>query len=289
MARKASRKGPSRNQQKKKFRPQDPFYRGKPLVESDKKNRGPKGDKDASDIPPIFGGGGMFGGGGGKNMFGKPSPAVAEDVADKKGNRKKGRKRGRTDEDDAESGPSSKSGAARRRRAQENAEKRAASTVAATATPAPAAAKPALPKQRPGESTAEYGRRVDAAARAQMQSVRKKMTTDNQRQKRKDREKAIKEKKKPNASAGGDVAGDNVAGMLSKVDRPSFGEVVERPPILGDASMKSRTKLKSGLKTPSTGHGISAAADLSDYASKVQGAYEAMKQARREAAASKKI
>lgn len=286
MGRKISRKGPSRNQLKKKFRPQDPFYRGTPIVESDKKNRIPRGDKDASDVPPIFGGGGMFGGGGGKNMFGKPSQAVAADGDEKKRNRKKGRKRGRTDEGDNESAPSSKSGAARRRRAQENAEKRTASTVAANASPSPAAAKPSLPKQRPGESTAEYGRRVDAAARAQMQTVRKKMTTDNQRQKRKDREKAIKEKKKPNARAGA-ADDENVAGELGKVDRPSFGDVVERPPVLGDASMKSRTKLKSGLKTPSSGHGISAASDLSDYAGKVQGAYEAMKQARREAAASK--
>jgi len=287
MGTKSSRKGPSRHQAKKKFRPQDPFYRGAPVVESDKTNRAPKGDKDSNDVPPIFGGGGMFGRGGGQDIFGKPRPAVAEDSEATKRNRKSKRKRDRVDETDAGAAPSSKSGAARRRKAQENAEKRAASTVVEDASPSPAAAMRALPKQRPGESTGEYSRRVDAAARSQLQTVRKKMTTDNRRQKRRDREKAIKDKKKTIAPVG--VEDGNVASEPGRKDQPSFGEVVERPPVLGDASMKSRKKLKSGLKTPSSGHGISAASDLSDYANKVKGAYEAMKQARREAAESKKI
>ncbi|CAJ1404236.1 unnamed protein product [Effrenium voratum] len=80
---------------KRKFKAQDPVYQGAVDVaqmahrkQISEKNRVPKGDRDACDIPPIFGGS-MFGGNVGKDIF--PEPTASREEAQTAGKKKRKR------------------------------------------------------------------------------------------------------------------------------------------------------------------------------------------------------
>eukprot|EP00931_Biecheleriopsis_adriatica_P104868 TRINITY_DN79485_c0_g1_i1.p1 TRINITY_DN79485_c0_g1~~TRINITY_DN79485_c0_g1_i1.p1 ORF type:complete len:332 (-),score=80.31 TRINITY_DN79485_c0_g1_i1:99-1019(-) len=272
---------------KNKFRPQDPFYRGAQLKVDTKKNLAPRRDDDASDIPPIFGGAGMFGGAAGGALFGKPSPVDSDttrggdglDAKARKRAKKRRRGSGGGEEVSATTGAaSSGKGAGQKRKRGEMGE---GGLGGQAILHQPEAAAPALPKQRPGESLHSYRARVDAAARQQLRPAQQKLLTEHKRNRRKEREQAVKEKKRTAAASAAARKAELDALSLGRVDKAKFGEVVQRPPILGDAAMKSRAKLKSGKAAKDQTSSLAAANDLSDYADKVRAAYEAIKQKRR--------
>lgn len=139
-----------------------------------------------------------------------------------------------------------------------------------------------MPKQKPGESAKAYAARVDAAAREQLREARRKVTTERQHERRRNHRAKKKkatvdraQQKKPDAD-----------GLFARGESAKFGEVVERPPILSSAAMKSRSKLKdlkTKAKPDAAGGGKTSpakadmASELADYASKVKAAYAAMK------------
>mmetsp|Transcript_33 Transcript_33/g.90 ORF Transcript_33/g.90 Transcript_33/m.90 type:complete len:297 (-) Transcript_33:53-943(-) len=134
-----------------------------------------------------------------------------------------------------------------------------------------------LPKQRPGESPKEYSRRIDQALHEHNMKNNKKVTGARKREKRRERrkEERMKKAKKKGASDGRQ---GNRAGKGGQ-----FGEVVERPPILSSAALKSRSKLKASKAKAAAekkAKNASNSAELSKYASQVKQAYDAFKKKR---------
>merc|ERR1712232_1408623 len=103
------------------------------------------------------------------------------------------------------------------------------------------------------------------------------------KRKRADAKKQAKEKK---AAAKRIDADDGLGG---RVERPVFGDVVQRPPILGDAAMKSRSRLQS-LKANAGKASAkpSNIAEIADYAASVKEAYAAIKRRRIEESESRR-
>jgi len=286
----------------KKFRPQDPFYKG-PVVKNEKNDHAPRKDVDASDIPRIPRGAGMFGGGAGGEHFGKSAAAVAaaaEAAASAEATKRKGDKaldglsirqrklaKRNGDGDLADAAlvqgiePSGAFGgkASKGNRREQDDEQDSAQTGGSQLQPE--VPMPHLPNQRKDESAGAYGARLDAAVQAHLQQTRRKMLTDNRRIRRKQHDVAKKTKTRAKVAV---AATENSAPVDGRIDRPKFGDIVERPPVLGSAAMASRTKLKGG-KLGATGGSsslTSGVADFSDYANRVRGNYEAMKKKRQQ-------
>eukprot|EP00435_Cladocopium_sp_Y103_P041787 s309_g11.t1 len=126
-----------------------------------------------------------------------------------------------------------------------------------------------LPKQRPLETVAEYSRRLQQAVKSKLQVVQKKANTDHQKERQKERARAVKDKRRARAASKAPKADD------ASTKPAKFGEVVQRPPSFSKDTLKSLSK----------GQAVkSSAANLSDYASQVRNAYEEMKKKRREKA-----
>eukprot|EP00927_Polykrikos_kofoidii_P028461 TRINITY_DN24845_c0_g1_i1.p1 TRINITY_DN24845_c0_g1~~TRINITY_DN24845_c0_g1_i1.p1 ORF type:complete len:308 (-),score=76.53 TRINITY_DN24845_c0_g1_i1:95-1018(-) len=160
-------------------------------------------------------------------------------------------------------------------------------------------AKPKPPQQKPGETVGAYKRRVDAWAEDQLKEVSGKAPTEHMRgKKRKRRE----EKKAKQIEKKKDEAKDDDDGLHRPAERVKFGDVVQRPPILGSDAMKSRAKLKrlgDGLIGKSVGCGLgdgvagvstshiatscktTSDGDMAAYAAKVRDAYAEMKKKKR--------
>mmetsp|Transcript_71501 Transcript_71501/g.209578 ORF Transcript_71501/g.209578 Transcript_71501/m.209578 type:complete len:263 (-) Transcript_71501:53-841(-) len=251
-------RGMSREQKKKKFRPQDPFYRGPRAPMDVRIDRPPGKDEDVLDVPEVSSGANMLG------------PGLAEEVLFGKPTKQK------LPADDGLSGR-----AKRRQRAKEK--RKAAAEGGAVATKKrrrPDGAKaddksasgPKLPKQLPGESAKSYARRVDAALEGQMAVARRKLVTEHQKEKRKKRDenKKQREDKKKSKKAGAERVPEGAE--PGRIERPTFGDVVQRPPVLGPDAMKSMSKLKRPREDTE---------DLEGYASRVREAYAEMKRRRR--------
>lgn len=142
-----------------------------------------------------------------------------------------------------------------------------------------------LPKQRPGESARAYSARVDQSLRSKLQEASRKVPTAHHREKMRTR---AADKRKRARDRKGKAKAE--AAEEAKAEKVEFGDVVERPPILSSAVMKSRSKLKKkteeAAKVLVSGTGLikeaqsNAPADLADYAAKVREAYAAMKKQR---------
>ncbi|CAL1130369.1 unnamed protein product [Cladocopium goreaui] len=273
---------------KRKFKAQDPVYRGldvrQQMAHHSKKERcrAPKGDKDANDIPPIFGS--MFGGG--KDILATSAPSTGAAGPAHAPKSKKARRRERAKEAEANlDRPAKRQNLGG---AFDISQAALPKEVSADATP--------LPKQRPLETVAEYSRRLQQAVKSKLQVVQKKANTDHQKERQKERARALKDKRRAKASKVSTPAAPSTA--------PKFGEVVQRPPSFSkdDVAKPAKRSIDLGpfarrvrqrralqwedtLKSLSKGQAVkSSAANLSDYASQVRNAYEEMKKKRREKA-----
>lgn len=277
----------SRQQKKTKFRRQDPFYKGPGEAGPVGRDRPPGKDEDVIDVPEVRGGASMFGPGLAEEVLyakpPKPSKAAVEEGLSARAKRRLRAKEKRRVA--AEGGGTGAAGSGKKRRLPDGAS-------ADRQKQAPSAA--SLPKQRPGESARSYKRRVDAALASHLAASRRKMVTDHKREKRKQRadiRKGKKAHKRPGDEEEGEEEGEEEPpdATLGRTELPVFGDVVERPPILGAEAMKSRSKLKkekeaaSGQKaagTADTANRVQAASDLADYAARVREAYAEIKKRR---------
>lgn len=257
MGRKIPRKGGGREARKKKFRPQDPFStRIEPVNEG--VNAPPLADEDVADIPSLVGGAFMpIDPGGG---------AAAGSVGSAPLSKRQARKAKQKAKDRAQ-----EAGGKANKRARER------------IVPEGATTSQELPKQRPGESAKAYAARVDRHMEEQLRDARRKVTTERQREKKRNRVAAKRQAKK---ERGDEARADAADGLFKSAERAGFGEVVQRPPILSSAAMKSRSKLKAAAAKVGAGGGStpkpSAPSDLADYAAKVREAYAAIKKRRLE-------
>eukprot|EP00418_Pyrodinium_bahamense_P043240 CAMPEP_0179197054 /NCGR_PEP_ID=MMETSP0796-20121207/97991_1 /TAXON_ID=73915 /ORGANISM="Pyrodinium bahamense, Strain pbaha01" /LENGTH=286 /DNA_ID=CAMNT_0020901471 /DNA_START=21 /DNA_END=881 /DNA_ORIENTATION=+ len=276
---KVPRKGLSRQQKKKKFRPQDPFYRGPKAPEDPKFNRPPGKDEDILDVPEVSGGNSMFGGG----------PATGSQAAggDDDGLSARARRRLRARERKkaaAAAGGADLEAGEEEAGAGVNGEKRREPERASVGGKPPTLSAADLPKQRPGESRWSYNRRLNAALKQHMEATRRKTVTEHRREKRRQRAADVKDRRAAKRASAKKATEESAE--LGRMERVEFGDVAERPPILGPAALKSRTKLKKASSTGSvgdTGKGAphaAADADLEDYAQRVRDAYAEMKRRR---------
>lgn len=146
------------------------------------------------------------------------------------------------------------------------------------------------PSQKPGESDKAFAKRAGKDLADRAAQARKKMNTEQRREKNRLRaaEKKRKLKDKRKARTADNDHDKQLAGQKAK-----FGDIVERPPIMSASVLRSREKLKASEKAVVLSLGGKSAAggaaangapkDLADYASRVQEAYAALK-ARRLAA-----
>lgn len=246
---------------KAKYRPQDPFFTRLEHV-NELLNKAPAKDDDIIDKIP--------------NMVGNMMPALdAEPVqgvslastasAGRERDTAGARKRERASKKNRRGGGGGKSG--------EDRSAPADKSVATDRNGVPLSAK--LPTQKPGESAKDYNRRVDKAMREQLREARRKAPTDNQREKKRNRAEAKKKAREKKAAA---LRAEVDDGYKGRVERAAFGDVVKRPPILGDAAMKSRSKLKS--LDASAGKASGGPSDIAAYAASVKEAYAAIKRRR---------
>eukprot|EP00928_Gymnodinium_smaydae_P008579 TRINITY_DN1311_c0_g2_i2.p1 TRINITY_DN1311_c0_g2~~TRINITY_DN1311_c0_g2_i2.p1 ORF type:complete len:287 (+),score=69.53 TRINITY_DN1311_c0_g2_i2:92-952(+) len=263
-----------------KFRPQDPFARPEDrIAEAEGRNRAPKDDLDVVNVPLPRGVLSMAPGINAGSPAGPPRGSSSGDD-DKRTRRERNRKRKRGS---GNGGAASLGGSTEftATSAATGAAVPAAASAAASAGAPPAKA----PKQRPNETSREYSRRVDEWSRAQLRGVSKKMTTENSKQKKKEQRQAKKAKAAEKRSEG---IADAQDGLFRAAKRAAFGDDADRPPILSDAAMKSRAKLKQRSLKGDEGKGsevpgrsnVDKVAELENYASKVREAYAAMKQRR---------
>lgn len=266
------KKGGGKVPKGKQFKADNQFSIRRVVEENSKHDHAPKGDEDLIDIPKVRGAS-MFGGGAGFELFDQTRAQVSAAVPQSRKEKRKAagsgegqdgtrqpRKAKKAKKVEGEGSDDGMTGA------EEDDE-----TSGTPLMPRQALRKEELPKQRPGESAKAYSARVDRSLQQHLQASRRKMTTDRQREKRKEREVA---KKKKAATAKGQVPD------RSQPNRPRFGDVVQRPPILSSAAMKSRAKLKGDGADATKAH-----TDMSDYAAKVREAYDAMRKKRYGAAA----
>ncbi|CAK9069088.1 unnamed protein product [Durusdinium trenchii] len=261
VAKKVKKKDKAWSNGRRKFKAQDPVYRGMKIDEQmahkakKERCRAPRGDKDAMDIPPLFGS--MFGGG--KDMLGSEKAKTRkEEVEPEK--RKKSKRKGQQTEDGLPAVPLPPPVPGLPK--------------GIPKAPAKTAKELALPNQKPLETAGEYAKRLEREVQKKLQVVQKKASTDHQRQRQKERVKAAKEKRRGKAAG---AAADEPPPPAPQV--PRFGEVVQRPPSFGKETLKSFAKLQPTKTKPISG-------SLSDYANKVRDAYEEVKKKRRAQAAS---
>lgn len=163
-----------------------------------------------------------------------------------------------------------------------------------------------LPKQKPGENKYAYFARLDKAVVAKLQVSNQKVTTPKMRAKKLAIRVAKKEKGSKRRFENNKDATD---GLYAAGERTAHGDVAERPPVLSQAALRSRTKLKkrkvartesssiaskgflsgearnpaipkvTSLRQP-VKNNAGGASDLADYANKVREAYAAMKKQR---------
>lgn len=155
-----------------------------------------------------------------------------------------------------------------------------------------------LPSKKKNESMTTYMARLDKATENKLREASAPLTSERRRQKRREKKftkrKEAAEKRKAreaNSSRGG-----------NKKERVHIGDVVERPPLLSEAALQSRTKLKTFAKghestvpqkgpalhelvnngTSRSGKSSSriAQSEFAEYASKVKDAYDAMRRKR---------
>lgn len=278
---KAKKKDKAWSNGKRKFKAQDPVYRG--MVDPNvklahqkrkgvvQKNGAPKGDADSSDIPPLFGVSGVFG-----------ESASLAPTSDPKPGRGKRRRRGA-----GEVAPeAAESKGPKRKRKEASSNSTALPAFLKSAMLPQADTGPALPKKKELESMADYSRRLDDAVKSKLQVVQKKANTDHQRQRQKERAKVLKEKK--NAKKGLKTNPTEVPEpLLGSVDRPKFGDVVQRPPTFSKDALKAGAKGKQKSGDSAGKQGTLAANNLADYVGQVRDAYETMKKKRQAAAAAK--
>jgi len=156
-------------------------------------------------------------------------------------------------------------------------------------------AKLELPRQMPGESVRDYHARVNKSVKEHLQETRKKRSTERALEKKR----AARVAKRERARAKKTQAKTNREKAAKKTDnseRAAHLDVVERPPILSDQALKSRSKLKSKAPTTtSLGSGVgllqqvqaeregkAKGSEFADYAAKVREAYAEMKKQRRQ-------
>ncbi|CAE7443561.1 unnamed protein product [Symbiodinium microadriaticum] len=145
---------------------------------------------------------------------------------------------------------------------------------------------PALPKKKELESMADYSRRLDDAVKSKLQVVQKKANTDHQRQRQKERAKVLKEKKSAKKGLKTNPT-EAPEPLLGRVDRPKFGDVVQRPPTFSKDALKAGAKGKQKSHDGAGKQGTLAASNLADYVGQVRDAYETMKKKRQAAAGAK--
>ncbi|CAE7373060.1 unnamed protein product, partial [Symbiodinium necroappetens] len=267
---KAKKKDKAWSNGKRKFKAQDPVYRG--MVDPNvklahqkrkgvvQKNGAPKGDADSSDIPPLFGVSGVFG-----------ESASLAPTSDPKPGRGKRRRRG-AGEVPPEAAESKEP---KRKRKDASSNSTALPAFLKSAMLPQADAGPALPKKKELESMADYSRRLDDAVKSKLQVVQKKANTDHQRQRQKERAKVLKEKK--NAKKGLKTNPTEVPEpLLGRMDRPKFGDVVQRPPTFSKDALKAGAKGKQKSGDGAGKQGTLAASNLADYVGQVRDAYETM-------------
>jgi len=154
---------------------------------------------------------------------------------------------------------------------------------------APAVAAPILklPRMKPGETPRAYARRVDDATQEHLKQARQKVSTVNQLERRR------KNRLTKRAKVAEKRAQASKAAGYGQSDKAQFGDSVLRPPILSDAAMKSRRKLKDiaaragvmggampGVAAQKSGKQSERSAEFSDYASRVREAYAKIKEKR---------
>mmetsp|Transcript_74015 Transcript_74015/g.216846 ORF Transcript_74015/g.216846 Transcript_74015/m.216846 type:complete len:259 (+) Transcript_74015:82-858(+) len=242
---------------KKKYRRQDPNYKGPVDIDS-VHNKAPLGDVDCIDIPtltsaltPMIPGGVDPE----ERNYGTVETAI-EKAKNRHAKRKADRKSGK------EARPPPKRPADEADKGQDAAPETGG----------------ALPKRRRGESERDYSDRCDQVLKQRLLDTRRKMGTENARDKRRRRAEAKREKLLAKSSS---KKTDDLDGLFGKTEKYQFGDIVKRPPILSADSMKSRSKLKS---SPLAAPGGKKANDLSDYAAKVKEAYAELRNKRQKAA-----
>jgi len=162
--------------------------------------------------------------------------------------------------------------ARKRKRQRENKEAGMEAAAAASALAAKERNGPKV-KRLPGESDAAFNSRKRAVLKKHRKTLNKKLVTTNQR----DRRRKHAQEKKAKAVA----KRQQVHTEESRPKPATFGDVVQRPPILSSAAMKSRSKLKEmRSSTESAPSASNLSGDLADYASKVRDAYAAIKKRR---------
>lgn len=163
--------------------------------------------------------------------------------------------------------------ARKRKRQRENKEAGMEAAAAASALAAKERNGPKV-KRLPGESDAAFNSRKRAVLKKHRKTLNKKLVTTNQRDRRR---KHAQEKKAK-------VVAKRQQQVHTEESRPkpaTFGDVVQRPPILSSAAMKSRSKLKEMRSSADSAPSASnLSSDLADYASKVRDAYAAIKKRR---------
>jgi len=234
------------------YRPQDPFARPSQQDVNEGSNRPPRDDDDVIDIPRMSVGAAMI-----------PGASLGEDP-------QRHRERG------GDTGRKSKGPKHKRRMASATVEEERTRNAD---KPRPLPEEVAAPKQRPGESARAFARRVDAWTEQRLKVTRSKASTEHMREKKRQRAQA----KRAKAAEKRNRVQTEDDGLYKNAAKASFGDVVHRPPILSDAAMKSRSKLKKGGTTPSgagTSGASSSASELEAYAAKVREAYAAIKKRR---------
>mmetsp|Transcript_50004 Transcript_50004/g.118966 ORF Transcript_50004/g.118966 Transcript_50004/m.118966 type:complete len:264 (+) Transcript_50004:59-850(+) len=243
----------------KKFKVQDPFYRG-PVAVDTKHNRPPKHDEDVIDRMPSFGRA--------VDAFAGVDPASGASSTP---------------------APLSKK-AEKRKRKQAEARMKATEEWISGKVPTTSEGQPGtdtelqlqpLPRRESGESEKAFKKRLQQHLDRRQKEARARRRTDHKREKLRAQEKAKREarmKKK-----------DAKQQQLGSAAKPAFGDVVERPPTISAQMLKSREKLKQSQEVDQTrGPPIAKVTkdksrphnEMSDYASKVRDAYAAMKKRR---------
>lgn len=137
-----------------------------------------------------------------------------------------------------------------------------------------------MPKQKPGESSWAYNRRIDQHVREQLNQASKKLNTDHSRGRK--RKQAEAKKQFASEKAARKMGKTDQDGLFRRTEKVTFGDVVERPPVMSADAMKSQAKLKAsaaGVQAPQANVG-GCPPELQDYAAKVRAAYAEMKKKR---------
>jgi len=141
--------------------------------------------------------------------------------------------------------------------------------------------KESMPRQKQGENAKAYAKRVDEHLKAQLGKASQKIATSTSRDKKRkhiqgQRERALEKTGNKKSRT------DDDDGLYKAAERPVFGDVALRPPVMNADVLKSKAKLEA-IGTADAGmHGRrpELSPELNDYASKVRLAYAELKKKR---------